>query len=92
MLLHHSHFIGVEGGRLFEDGQGNPCLAYVVKHSRERQPLAIRAGQSDLLTEGHGDSHYKQAVLICLAMVHANGLDPSRQTLRLDFVDDCVAG
>ena len=92
MVSHDSQLIGIERAWLFEDGQRNACLADIVKHSGKREPLTICMRHADVLPERHGQSGHDQAMLIGLAMVHADRLDPRGQALHLDLVDDRVAG
>ena len=91
MLAHDRQLVVVEPTWLFQDRQRNARLADIMKHSGDREALAVLARRSDVLAECHGYSRHQQAVLIGLAMVHADGFDPRGQTLRLELTDDDIA-
>ena len=89
---HHGHLGIVEPARLFQNGERDAGLADVVQHSRKRQPLTIGAGRAELLAECHGQSGDQKAMLIGLAVMRANRIDPCRKALRFDLADDRIAG
>jgi hypothetical protein len=63
MLSHDGKLISVEGTRLFQDSNWNSGLADIVKEARERQPLLVQTGKTELSAECHGQCGDQQAML-----------------------------
>src|SRR4030088_2583662 len=92
MLSHDGELIAIEGPGLFQDSNWNSGLADIVKKARERQPLLVQAGKSKLSAECHGQCGDQQAMLVGLAVMLANAINPAHKPLRLDVSDDGFAG
>ena len=81
----------VQRSALFKDGHRDPGLSDVVEDAGERQPFHVGMGKPEMPAEADCQAGYEKGVLIGLAMVLADGLDPGAQALGPDLADDGFA-
>jgi len=81
VMFNYLTFLLGQRTRLLEYSQRDPGFADIVQHSRSSEAKPIGSRQTESLTERRCHARYKQTMLVCLAMVCADGLDPTAQAL-----------
>ena len=76
VLAQYSHLVVIKPRRLFQDCNRHPGLADVVDHAGKRQAVPVRLRKAEMLAECHGHTGHKQAMLIGLAVMLADRVDP----------------
>src|SRR5689334_17278345 len=84
-------FTSVELPRLVQNGERDRCLADIVKHGGNIQPLQVRVRNTEGQSEINREAGHKQAVLVGALVMAPNRRQPMRQTVLSDTLGDALA-